>query len=83
MAAVLTADQIIVRDPTVCGGQPVIKGTRVTLRTILATLAEGASVEEITKAFPTLRAADVQAVIAYAASSAEEDLPVSGLPTGL
>lgn len=44
----------IVRDPKICGGQPVIKGTRVTLRTILASLAEGARIEEILADFPTL-----------------------------
>ena len=64
------------RDPKICGGAPVIKGTRVTLRTILATLAEGASIEEILKDFPTLEEDDVRAVIAFAAISAEEDLPV-------
>ncbi|WP_437631341.1 DUF433 domain-containing protein [Sorangium sp. So ce854] len=31
----------IVRDPLVCGGEPVIKGTRVTLRTLLASLSDG------------------------------------------
>ena len=35
----------IVRDPKICGGEPVIKGTRVTVRTILASLAEGASIQ--------------------------------------
>ena len=30
----------IVRDPGICGGEPVLKGTRVTLRTILASLAD-------------------------------------------
>ncbi|MDZ7288389.1 MAG: DUF433 domain-containing protein [candidate division KSB1 bacterium] len=44
----------IIRDPQICGGQPVIKGTRVTLRTILASLAEGATIEEILEDFPTL-----------------------------
>jgi hypothetical protein len=34
----------IIRDPQICGGQPVIKGTRVTLRTVLASLAEGAGI---------------------------------------
>ncbi len=57
-----------------------IKGTRVTLRTVLASLAEGAGVEEIVADFPTLDAQDVRAVIAFAAMSAEEDLPVSGVP---
>lgn len=70
----------IVRDQAVCGGQPFIKGTRVTLRTILACLAEGADVDEIIKDFPTLTEADVKAVIAFAAASAEEDIPVSTVP---
>ena len=34
-------DERIIRDPKICGGQPVFKGTRVTLRTVLASLAEG------------------------------------------
>src|SRR5688572_25802775 len=66
----------IVRDPSVCGGEPVVKGTRVTLRTILASLAEGMSVAEIVEDFPTLNEAAVRAVIAFAAVSAEEDLPI-------
>jgi uncharacterized protein (DUF433 family) len=70
----------IVRSRDVCGGVPVIKGTRVPLRTILASLAEGDTIDEILQAFPTLKAEDVRAVIAFAAASAEEDLPVSGLP---
>jgi uncharacterized protein (DUF433 family) len=70
----------IVRDPQICGGQPVIKGTRVTLRTILASLAEGARIEEILNDFPTLSEEDVRAVIAFAAISAEEDLPIQSVP---
>lgn len=71
----------IVRDPAVCGGEPVIKGTRVTIRTVLASLAEGLSVEEIVKEFPTLDEAAVRAIIAFAAVSAEEDLPVPAAPS--
>jgi uncharacterized protein (DUF433 family) len=64
----------------VCGGETVIRGTRVTLRTLLASLAEGASVDEILADFPSVSAEDVQAVIAFAAASAEEDLPVPPMP---
>jgi len=71
----------IVRDPGVCGGLPIIKGTRVTVRTILASLAEGADTDEIVADFPTLTAQDVRAVIAFAATSAEEDLPIPGIPS--
>ncbi len=70
----------IVRDPNICAGEPVIKGTRVTLRTVLASLAEGSTVEEILADFPTLNEKDVRAVIAFAAASAEEDLPVPAIP---
>ncbi len=69
------------RDPRILGGQLVIKGTRVPVRTILASLAEGARAEEIIADFPTLKEEDVRAVIAFAAASVEEDLPNSGLPT--
>lgn len=70
----------IIRDPAICGGEPVIRGTRVTLRTILASLAEGADEEFLLRNFPTLIAEDVRAVIAFAAAAAEEDLPVPDVP---
>ncbi|MCE5266819.1 MAG: DUF433 domain-containing protein [Planctomycetaceae bacterium] len=70
----------IVRDPTICGGEAVIKGTRVTLRTVLASLAEGASADDILADFPTLSPADIRAVVAFAAASTEEDFPVPGVP---
>ena len=70
----------IVRNRQICGGQPVFKGTRVMLRTVLASLAEGDSMEEILEAFPTLKPEDVRAAIAFAAASAEEDLPVPAIP---
>ena len=72
--------QHIVRDAKVCGGEPVFKGTRVTLRTVLASLADGDSVETVLSAFPSLKAEDIRAAIAFAAASAEEDLPVAATP---
>ena len=57
-----------------------IRGTRVTLRTVLASLAEGDSQDALLKDFPTLTEADVRAVIAFAAASAEEDLPPPEIP---
>lgn len=65
----------IVRDPSICGGQPVLHGTRVLLRTILGFLAHGASTAEILAEFPSLTDDDVRAVIAFAAASASDDLP--------
>ncbi len=68
------------RDPRICGGEPVIKGTRVTLRTVLASLAEGARADEILADFPTLSGDDIRAAIAFAAALAGEDLPLPHPP---
>jgi uncharacterized protein (DUF433 family) len=73
-------EERIIRDRGICGGEPVFKGTRVTLRTVLASLAGGDSADEILVDFPSLKAVDIQAAIAFAAASAEEDLPVPAVP---
>ncbi len=73
--------EIIVRDPAICGGEPVFRGTRVLLRTVLASLADGDSVEQIVESFPTLDADQVRAVIAFAAASVQEDLPLPEIPS--
>lgn len=70
----------IVTDSSICGGQPVFKGTRVTLRTVLASLAAGDTQEQILTSFPTLSMEDVHAAIVFAAASAEEDIPTLAMP---
>ena len=73
-------EQRLIRDPQICGGETVFKGTRVTLRTVLASLAAGDTPEAILADFPSLKPEDIKAAIAFAAASAEEDLPVSAVP---
>lgn len=70
----------ITRDPKIAGGEPILKGTRVTLRTVLASLSDGDTVEDILRVFPALTAEDVRAAIAFAADSAREDLPAHRHP---
>ncbi len=70
----------ITRDPLICGGEPVVTGTRITVRTVLASLAEGVGTDELLQNFPTLSNDAVRAVIAFAAVSAEEDLPLTATP---
>ncbi len=77
----MTHEDRIVRDPAICGGQPVLRGTRVLLRVVLGYLAHGESVESFLAELPTLADDDIRAVIAFAAAAAAEDLPVpSPLP---
>ncbi len=71
----------ILRNPKICGGEPVIRGTRVTLRTLLASLAGGSQPKDILRDFPSLKEKDIRAVIAFAAASAEEDLPLPPIPS--
>ena len=73
MISAMNYQDRIVRDPQIVGGEPVLKGTRVTLKTVLACLAEGATTAEILADFPTLSEDDVRAAIAFAAASAQED----------
>ena len=77
----MDTQSLIVRDRAICAGQPTIRGTRVLLRTILASLADGDSYEEILRDFPALTEDHLQMVVRYAAASAQEDLPTPGVPS--
>ena len=54
-------------NPKICLGQPVIRGTRITVSVILKLLANGRSIEEIIEDYPELEIADVQEAMKYAA----------------
>ena len=56
-------------DPRICGGQPVIKGTRISVAAVLEQLAEGESWESLLKGYPELTRADIRAVLEYARHS--------------
>src|SRR5262245_27971055 len=65
----------IVRDPEICDGQPILRGTRVSVRLVLAYLAQGESMATILRELPTLTVDDVRTVIAFAAAWVSEELP--------
>ena len=50
----------------ICNGKPVIRGTRITVQTVLEFLAAGDSVEDVLEEYPTLKREDVQACLDYA-----------------
>lgn len=53
--------------PDVMLGQPVIKGTRLTVRQVLEDLADGATEQDLLDAYPRLRPEHIQAALAFAA----------------
>jgi uncharacterized protein (DUF433 family) len=65
---------IIVSNPAVMMGKPVIAGTRITVELILEKLAAGETVEQILEAHPRLTHGGVQAAIAFAAEVLKGDV---------
>ncbi|WEJ98001.1 MAG: DUF433 domain-containing protein [Candidatus Sphingomonas phytovorans] len=61
-------------DPAICGGRPVVAGTRVRVTDILEMLAGGASAAEIAADFPYLSVEDVRAALSYAAAAADHPI---------
>jgi uncharacterized protein (DUF433 family) len=56
-------------NPRVCGGQPVIKGTRIPVTTILEQLAENEAWDSLMRGYPELTRDDIQAALEYAKHS--------------
>jgi uncharacterized protein (DUF433 family) len=58
--------RIIVSDPKVMMGKPVVAGTRITVELVLEKLAAGETVEQILDAHPRLTRQAIQAALAFA-----------------
>jgi uncharacterized protein (DUF433 family) len=56
-------------NPRVCGGRPVIRGTRIPVEVILGQLAEGQSWDSILVGYPELTREDIQAALRFAERS--------------
>ena len=63
----------IVSDPAICGGKPVIRGTRIMVKNILGMVAGGYDTGRILEAYPQISNEDVSEALAYAAQVVEED----------
>ncbi len=59
--------QRITVDPAVMSGKACIRGTRVTVRTIMGLLSSGHSPDDIVAAYPYLDLEDIAESLAYAA----------------
>ena len=63
-------------DPDLHHGDPCIKGTRIPVATIVGSLADGMTPDEIIAAYPQLSVVEVQAALAYAADVMRQELLV-------
>ena len=64
----------IVSDPGIMLGKPVIKGTRITVETIVEKLGAGETSEQILEAYPKLTQDDIQAALSFAANALKADV---------
>ena len=74
--------EMIVSDPGVMMGKPVVAGTRITVELILEKLAAGETVEQVVAAHPRLDEEAVRAALAFAAGAPRVDViyPLETIP---
>jgi uncharacterized protein (DUF433 family) len=58
-------------DPDILHGKPCIRGTRIPVYLIVSLVAEGETVENIIKDYPSLTPEDIKAALRYAAKLSE------------
>ena len=61
-------------DPDILGGKACIRGMRISASLILNLIANGMASDKIIEEYPYLEAADVQAVLRYAAWATEDSV---------
>jgi len=66
--------RLVVSDPNVMMGKPVIAGTRITVELILEKLSAGETIEQILDAHPRLTREAIQAALAFAAEALRADV---------
>jgi uncharacterized protein (DUF433 family) len=59
-------------DPRICHGKPCFSGTRIMVSIALDCLADGMTIEEIIKEYPSLTKETIRASFAYSAVLTEE-----------
>ena len=63
------ANPLIQSDPNIMLGKPVVRGTRVTVETILRKLSFGESIEQVIESHPRLTREAILAALDYAAEA--------------
>jgi uncharacterized protein (DUF433 family) len=66
--------KVIISDPAIMMGKPVIAGTRRTVELILEKLAAGETVDQLLDAHPRLTREAIQAALAFAAEALRSDV---------
>jgi uncharacterized protein (DUF433 family) len=65
---------LIISDPKIMMGKPVVRGTRITAESIVERLGAGESIEVILQAHPRLTREGVLAAVSFAAEALKADV---------
>jgi uncharacterized protein (DUF433 family) len=68
------ATNLIVSDPRIMMGKPIIAGTRITVEAILEKLAAGESIDQVLQAHPRLTSEAIRQAIGFAARALRADV---------
>jgi uncharacterized protein (DUF433 family) len=74
MATPTVAVGLIVSDPKVMMGKPVVRGTRITVELILEKLAAGETMEDLLTDYPHLTTEAIHAALGFAAQALRADV---------
>ncbi len=73
-------NKVIVSNPEIMMGKPVINGTRITVEIILEKLSQGETIEQLIESYPVLTHEAVKQALAFAAEVLKADViyPIDG-----
>ncbi|MBC7771347.1 MAG: DUF433 domain-containing protein [Pyrinomonadaceae bacterium] len=72
----------ITSDPTILGGKPCVRGTRISVEFILELIASRGTDEQIIKKYPQLKAEDIEQAIRFAAQTLKNDVVITARLAG-
>ena len=76
----MTITERIEIDTKIMLGKPIIRGTRITVELVLGKLAEGASEEDLTDAYPRLTREDIKPAIRHTADTNTNEETIMNSP---
>ncbi|MGD9561413.1 MAG: DUF433 domain-containing protein [Pyrinomonadaceae bacterium] len=70
-----STDRIVI-DPDILNGKPSIRGTRISVQTVLEFLSAGDSIDEVLENYPSLSREDVYACLGFASTLLDHNFVV-------
>jgi uncharacterized protein (DUF433 family) len=71
----IESPSVVVSDPEIRGGEPVVRGTRIPVHTLAELARQGAPRDELLEDYPSLTPETLDAALLYARMHPERDRP--------